>query len=1031
MILNFGVLGPLRVEADGAPVPMPRAPVLRALLGVLLAAEGQRVPLARLVELVWAGQGDRVGRGAVHTGVSRLRDWLGRFGDDGVAVDFDEDGYRLVVAPSAVDLGRFRALASRGDLAGALALRRGPVLAGLARLERSDPLLTTIDDRVRSAALALADRALDAGTPATGIGVVTAMAEDFPLDEPLQAARMRLLAADGRPAQALRCFHALRRRLADELGVEPGGAVQQAFLAILAHDGAPEGEGDAGAGSPVTPAELPADVPDFAGRREHLASVKRVLRQGGLPVIVGMGGIGKTTLAVHAGYQIAAEFPDGQLYVDLRGAEAQPVDPGQVLARFLRALGVAACRIPETTEERSALYRSVLAGRRVLVVLDNAADQRQVRPLLPGTAARGASGPAAVITSRSAATGLPGAVLVEVDVLDPGAAVHLLGSIAGHDRTAAERQAASDIVRLCGYIPLAVRIAGARLARRPRWALARLAGLLGDERRRLTELSDDDLAVHASFALSYARLRAETRRVFRLLGLLECADFASWTAAAVAGIGVDDAQRHLEALIDAQLLTEVGTEPRPRYRVHDLVRLYARERSVAEDDADARLAAVERALGGWLWLAERAADQIPGRCHASIHGPARRWPLPSPLAARLLDDPMAWFDAEQPALSAAVRQAARLHLAQAAWDLAACQEKYCDLRGLYDEWRGTHRHALLACKADGDRLGEAVLQRGVIEVTIWATPDQGAQTMVALYDRAQRLLELFESLNERRGMADALVTIAWSQVAQGRTRQALDTGEQALRLATESGHLGGQARAHQILAIAHHDAHTRARRDVGARARRAVDPDPDLDRVIDHMTQAWDLARLLGNARFEATAMQFLGAGLCKAGQVERGHDLLTRSLDVARALGDHFTQAFSLIHLARLYTALGDERARPTAEAALAISLRNDMGHHHAETLQILGELDLAEGRPSAAVARLEEATRLWRARGWRAFLGETLHALGRAYAAAGDEVAAARSRQEADHLLQEVAAALPLTAVQANIDACERTEEEVVSDL
>ncbi|MBV6702736.1 BTAD domain-containing putative transcriptional regulator [Kitasatospora aureofaciens] len=970
--MTFGVLGPLVVAVDSVPQALPRAAVVRGLLGALLLAEGDRLSAARLLELVWAGQADRVGRGAVHTGVSRLRGWLGQFGDDAVALESDGEGYRLGVGPDAVDLGRFRKLAAAGEPAAALGLRRGPVLAGLDRVNREDALVTSVEEAVRTTTLTLARTA-----PRSAVPAVTALADEYPFDEPVQAALLELLAADGRPAEALRRFQALRQRLSEELGIEPGEQVQRVFLALLArdHDTGPRTR---------TPSQLPPDLPDFTGREQPVQRVLDALADGRMPVIAGMGGIGKTALAVHTAHRAAADYPDGRLYADLRGADESPAEPARVLAAFLRALGADAREIPESLDERSALYRTLLADRRVLVVLDNAAGERQLGPLLPGTATHARSAtharPAVLVTSRTALTALPGARLVDLGELDPSHAEMLLRRIVGDRRVSAEPVAAGQIAELCGGMPLAVRIAGARLAARPRWSLARLADLLRDERRRLDELEAGDLAVRAGFAVGYARLPEPTRHTFRLLGLLDAPDFAPWVAAAVADLPVEEAERQLEELIDAQLLQETGAEPHLRYRFHDLVRLYAREHARTTDGPTVRAAALERAFGAWLRLAEQAADQVPGPCLAPIHGEAPRHPLPSGVAARLLDDPMAWFEAEQPALNASARQAAALRMVPVAWDLAACQEKYCDVRGLYDDWRTTHETVLRACRTAGDVRGEAVLTRGLIEVTTWTTPADGTQTMVSLHDRAQQLLGLFERVGEPRGAADALVLSAWSLVAQGRGREALDAGRRALDLATAHDHPGGEARAHQIIAVAYNET--------------------DIDRTIHHLTETLRLARLIGNTRFEATAIQFLGAAHGRAGHVERGRDLLTRSLAMARSLGDRYVEAFSLLYLAMLYAATGDDRARETAEAALAIARRFDMGHHLAQALGILGELDLAAGDHAAAVAHLEESVLVWRARGWRSFLAEALQALGRAYAAAGLPDSAERVRREAREL-------------------------------
>ncbi|MFG2905453.1 ATP-binding protein [Kitasatospora sp. NPDC048286] len=992
MKMTFGLLGPLAVEVDSVPQVLPRATVLRGLLGALLLAEGERLPVGRLLDLVWAGQADRVGRGAVHTGMSRLRTWLGGFGDESVVLASDAQGYRLVTGPDAVDLGRFRRLAAGGDPVGAIGLRRGPVLAGLERVNREDPLVASVVDEVRATVLALARAGLAAGAPRPAVPALTALAEEHPFDEPVQAALLELLAADGWAAEALRRFQALRRRLSEELGIEPGEQVQNVFLALLAQDR--EGTRTS-PGCARVPSQLPRDIPDFTGRDEQVRLVLDALAAGRVPVIAGMGGIGKTALAVHTAHRAAADYPDGRLYADLRGADESPADPAGVLAAFLRALGADPREIPASLEERSALYRTLLAGRRALVLLDNAAGEQQLGPLLPGTPAewacdRSQARPAVLVTSRAALTALPGSRLVDLHELDAAHARTLLRRILGEHRVAAEPVAAARIVELCGGMPLAVRIAGARLAARPRWTLARLAHLLHDERRRLDELAAGNLAVRAGFAVGYTRLAEPTRRTFRLLGLLDAPDFAPWAAAAAADIPPEQAERQLEELIDAQLLQETGTEPHLRYRFHDLVRLYAREHAEAADEPAARAAALERAFGAWLWLAEQAADQVPGPCFAPIHGAAPRHPMPSGVAAALLDDPTAWFDAEQPALNASARQAAALRMVPMAWELAACQEKYCDVRGLYDEWRTTHLAALQTCRAVGDDLGTAVLTRGLIEVTTWTTaadgsgatvdlPD-GTQTMVALDDRARHLRGLFEQAGEPRGTADALVLTAWSLVAQGREQEALDAARQALDLATAHDHPGGEARAHQIIAIAYGE----------------TDP----DRTIEHLTEALRVARLIGNTRFEATAIQFLGAAHGRAGQVERGGELLLRSLAMARSLKDRYVEAFSLLYLAMLYAATGDDRARETAEAALAIARRFDLGHHLAQALGILGELDLAAGDHASAVGHLEESVLVWRARGWRSFLAEALRALGRAYEAAGLAESAARVLEEAREL-------------------------------
>lgn len=999
---GFGVLGPLQVEVHGRAVPPPGSAVLRRLLGVLLLADGQPLATQQLIDLVWADRADRTGRGSVQAAVSRLREWLGRLPGGAPPVEYERGGYRLLTPAGAVDLGRFRALVRRADatddvaerrdlLEAALTLRRGPVLPDLGQ---DTPLLREVEGEVRRAAAAYAEASVATRRARPAVARVTALAEEHPLDEELQASVIELLAADGRPADALRHYQAVRERIAEEIGVEPGARVRRAYLTVLARDRGHRPGPLVEAAIPP-PAQLPPAIADFTGREAHVELLTRALDGGSTPAVAaisGMGGVGKTVLAVHVAHRLAGRFPDGHLYADLGAERTEPADPARVLGGFLTALGIAAHAVPETLEERTALFRSLLAGRRVLVLLDNAAAERQVRPLLPGS-----PGSAVIVTSRTRLTGLESARLVELEVFGAHEATGLLARLAGAGRIAAEPEAAAEIARLCAYVPLAVRIAGARLASRRHWTLAHLVTLLGDERRRLDELSAGDLAVRAGFAVSYTRLPGETRRLFRLLGLLDVTDFAGWTAAALLDVPVETARAYLEALVDAQLLQTSGLpggDPE-RYHCHDLLRLYARERSHEEDPPGVRSAALARAFGAWLALSERAAERVPGPCYAAIHGDAPRWPAPPPPG-----DATSWFDAEWPALVAAVYQACDLGMDEYAWDLAGCLEKYFDVRAMPAEWRATHERALELCRATGNLRGEAVLLRGLLEVTTWTPADSSdssdpadladaagpadaaSPAMATLHERSRRLLAMFERVGEPRGMADALVNCAWGLVAEGRPDDALTAAGRALELAREHDHLGGQARAHHLMGVAY-----------GTRR---------VESAIEHLTRALELARELGNPRFLATALQFLGAAHCEAGRVDSGHDLLVESLTMCHERGDRYAEAFSLLYLAKLYAALDDPRARPAAEAVLSLSRRHDMRHHVADALKVLGDLDLAAGRYASATVRLEESVRVWRSRGWSSFLAETLRSLGRAQAGNGDGEAAARSWTEARSLFE-----------------------------
>ncbi|WP_285697718.1 BTAD domain-containing putative transcriptional regulator [Actinomadura sp. NBRC 104412] len=995
--LNLAVLGPLRIEANGKAVTPPRSPILRGLLGVLLVAADRPLTATQLIDLIWMDRSETVGPGAVQVGVSRLRRWLRSLGatpERGWRLAHDGVGYRLAAPAEAVDLTRFRYMVEQAGaekdierqsstLAAAMTLWRGPVLMDQPMVDLSSPLLRAVEDEVRTAGLDLAMACRAAGRPAAALDALTALTAAYPLHEELQASLIETLGADGRVAEALRSYRLFRERVVEELGVEPGERVYGAYLSTLARD-SPKEPVPAGLGIAARPAQLPPGIPDFTAREQQVAELSRTLsdrRTARVAVISGMGGVGKTTLAVHVGHALAERFPDGQLYAKLRDPEGVPLDTAQVLNRFLLALGLEGREIPETLESRVSLYRSILARRNVLVLLDDAPGEQYVRPLLPG-----AAGCATLVTSRVPLTGLEGATLTHLEVFDPAQAIELLARIAGRDRVVAEPEAAAEVVRLCAYMPLAVRIAAARLAGRRHWTLARLATRLQDERRRLDELAVGDLAVRSCFTLSYIRLTAEARRLFRLLGLLWAPDFGDWVAGALLDIPFEAGAAYLEDLVDTRLITVAGTDDtgRLRYRFHDLARLYARERADVDEDAGNRTAAVRRALGGWLWLAERAAGLVPGPCYATIHGSATRTSLPQPLADELLAAPTAWFDAERFALSAAVEQACALGMDEMAWELAAAQEKYLDVRGLASDWRRMHEKALPLCRKAGNRKGEAVLLRGLLEINTWMPGDRADEAMISLYEQSVHLQRLFAEIGEWRGVADALVMQCWGLNAMGERAQGLERGEEALRLAQENDHLGGEARAHHVMAIAHGE--------------RQIEP------AVDHLERCLHLARLQGNPRFEATAMQFLGAAHCMAGRIESGHDLLVRSLRICHSYRDHYAAAFSLLYLGKLYTALGDQRARPTIETVVSISTRHHMDHHAADALKVLGELDLASGDYATATEHLQESVRLWRTRGWREFLADALRTLGRAYSGTGDEESARKVWGEALELFRRL---------------------------
>src|SRR5262249_20931793 len=425
---------------------------------------------------------------------------------------------------------------------------------------------------------------------------------------------------------------------------------------------------------------------------------------------VGTAGVGKTTLAVHVAHQLRPKFPDGQLYVNLRGAEAQALAPAEVLGRFLRALGVDGRCLPQDVDSGAGLYRSLLADRRVLVVLDNAADEAQIRPLLPAGA-----GNSVLVTSGVRLAGLTPAEVIDLEVLPPEQAVELLGKIVGAGRVAAESGAAAQIAALCGYLPLALRIAGARLAAKPHWRIQRLGDRLAPPHRRPGEPTGGGLEGRASFTLSDQAVgEAERRAVprLRLPGLLKVPDFAAWMLSALLDIPATDAEEIAERLADAQLLDAVGEDPagQIRYRCHDLIRLFARERLAAEETLASRRAALERTLQIYFTRAHAAVRQLRLRPPELPNGPPSAIP-PDPVDG--LTGSYKWLAAEHTGLAVSLEQVWREGLGRLGQALTSLLADFFEVHACWDEWEHTHEVALRAARLAGDRHAEASLLRGL------------------------------------------------------------------------------------------------------------------------------------------------------------------------------------------------------------------------------------------------------------------------------------------------------------------------------
>jgi DNA-binding SARP family transcriptional activator len=600
--MEFGILGPLEVRRDGVPVPLPGRTLPR-LTAVLLLAAGQVVPLPELVDAVWEDRPPGAARRRIQNSISTLRRLLADSGRR--TVETVGEGYRLRLADHQLDAVRFdqavrqaRELARAGDrpaaLAGlqeALRLWRGPALAGL-----TGRLIESGAQRWDEARLAATEERVDLELSLGGgppvVGELRRLLATQPYRQRMAGQLMKALYQDGRVAEALATFDAMRARLAEDLGMDPNQELCELHRAMLRQD--PALRAPAPAAAPPAPARtsapLPADTPHFTGREAQLAELDRLAEAGPARAVVaalsGIGGAGKTALALHWAHRTADRFPDGQLYVNLRGFDrAEPMAAGEALAGLLRALGVPPDAVPTDVPRASALYRSLLAGRRVLVVLDNARDGGQVRPLLPAT-----GGSFTMVTSRHRLAGLVAlddAHPITVDSLPAAESLRLLATLVGGPRAAAEPEAARRLVELCAGLPLALRIAAADLVSRPQLRIADVvAGLSGSDRLdRLAVEGDPTATVAATFDLSYQAIEPAEQRLFLQLAFLPHQDISRDLAVAVGDGRAAETDRLLARLETAHRLEQY----RPgRYRFHDLVREYARRKAFDAFEEDTR-----------------------------------------------------------------------------------------------------------------------------------------------------------------------------------------------------------------------------------------------------------------------------------------------------------------------------------------------------------------------------------------------------------------------------------------------------------
>jgi DNA-binding SARP family transcriptional activator len=971
--VKFQVIGDVAVVDGTRRMPL-ASRRQEQLLGLLISRRGRTVPAETLTDALWGErQAQRPGKN-LQVLVHRLRRTLGSTD----RILHDRSGYALSAQRAEVDAWHFADLAERGHralaqgdaemaaalLQEALALWGGgsaypglhdiPQLAEAAgdlELERRRVLAHRID----------AEMAL--GRHAQVIPELAALLAEDPLAEPTAARLMVATHRAGRRAEALNVYRRTRAVLAEELGVEPGPLLRELEGAILRGDeditpvllrragpgpadrtasgqippkdaaGTDPGTTDHEGGADPVPALLPAPIGDLTGRDAELRQITGMLL--GPPVICvisGMPGVGKTALAVRAAQGTRDRFPDGQLYVNLRGAGAGRIEPHQALGRFLRALGVAGAAVPESLDERAEVYRDLLSDRRVLVVLDDAADEAHVEPLLPA-----GGGCAVLITSRGRLTALPAANLIALGMLSTGAAIDLLGTITGRAEIGEGGPAAEKLAELCDRLPLALRIAGARLAARPHWPVSRLISRLAAEHDRLDELTYGTLSVRAGLALGYSGLTQPGRTLFRRLGLVETPDFAGWVAAALLDTGSREAEDVLESLVEAQLVEYAGLDGvgEPRYRIHDLVRLHARERVVADEAPGATDAALTRLTGAYLALAERAHRMEYGGDYTVLHGGGSRWHLEGSTTGRLLADPAGWLRSERLGLVAAVEQAARLGLSETCWDLAISTVTLFESQGLFDDWSRTSESALATARRMRDPRGEAAMRYSLGTLEIFR------QRYAAARPHLEAALPIFETVGDLHGQALTLRNAALLDRVEGHVETALDAYRRALGMLRAAGDR-------------HAEAHV-----LGSMAQIHIDHDEG-DTATPLLEEALGIYLELGNARGSAQIHNRLGLLHLRQKRAPQAETAFRQVLVASRRTGDRIGETYGLLGIGEACLLAGElDRAADHLDAALALAVTVGEPFVAARARLAGGRLAGERGEARLARSMLDRAAR------------------------------------------------------------------------
>ncbi|GIH15162.1 AfsR/SARP family transcriptional regulator [Rugosimonospora africana] len=847
--IGFSVLGSIRVVRAGAELRL-GARQQRLVLALLLVRAGSPVPLAELVDLLWDEEAPASAANVVHRHVGVLRRLIepglptrsaGRY------ILREPSGYRLAADEQSLDLLKFRSLirhAGRslhdGDAETALRhfldglrLWRGRCAAGLEPVSRVHPAFLAVEAERAQAVRDAADAAERCGRLGAVLSPLRHAAEQHPLDESLQSRLLLALAADGRQAEAVEVYRVVRRRLVEDLGIDPGQQLREAYDRLLHQRIRPARTQSQP--PPPRPAQLPPDLPFFSGRNDLIAQARVALTRPGGPAVLaidGMPGVGKTALAVHLAHEFAADYPDGQLYVDLRGYDGREprMSPAEALRGFLGSLGVPQDGIPAELHAQAGMYRSRLAGRRLLIVLDNCRDAEQIRHLLPGS-----PGCLVIVTSRSRlGTLLTTAGAHPLPVGLPSveeARAALLGPL-GARRVAADPAAIDAIIARCGRLPLALAVVAARAASLPRTPAAQIAAELARAPGSLDGFDGDgtQTGLRAVFSWSYRALSAPAARLFRLLPIHPGPNISIAGAAGLAGVPLRGARALLGELSHAHLISE---DPPGRFRTHDLLLAYATELG-EETDSPAERAAAQRSC---LQFYRATCYQAHRRLLTSEYQPMIE-PGPGQTPLRFADhgEAMRWFTAERQVLIALVGRAARQGRHTDAWQLALGMQHFFERSGRWADWTATGEVALDAARTGGDLVGQARMHRSLAGAayfqheheTALGHLDRAVELLARLglhgemtragFNRAMILRALGRHEEVVRALsaalepwpaghdklrADVLVIMGASYAELGRQDEAVRCAEQAMTLSRAADYKLGIAEAWEVFGQAH------------------------------------------------------------------------------------------------------------------------------------------------------------------------------------------------------------------------------------